>query len=155
MHVPSPAKYMLPPKVFTCSFRFSKLHSILTVANLLAHNNISQISYCDQILLQSAAVNCSISDTFGGNIYFASDGTYESEVDNSFIILSVKHNCNFLECHNMIKYDVFEVFLHWYEYSPQNCVYSNNQFRATLSDREKKGVLYILNIYISIGRWDL
>ena len=28
----------------------SKLHSILAVANLLAHNNISQICYCGQIL---------------------------------------------------------------------------------------------------------
>ena len=40
---------------------FSKLHSI-AVANLLAHNNKSQICYCCQILLQSAAVNCSFSD---------------------------------------------------------------------------------------------
>ena len=54
----------------------SKLHSILAVANLLAHNNKSQICYCGQISLQSAAVNCSLSDTFGGNIYFAGDGTY-------------------------------------------------------------------------------
>ena len=43
----------------------SKLHSISAVANLLAHNNISQICYCGQISLQSAAVN------FGNNIYFA------------------------------------------------------------------------------------
>ena len=41
-----------------------KLHSILAVANLLAHNNKSQICYCGQISLQSAAVNCSFSDTF-------------------------------------------------------------------------------------------
>ena len=34
----------------------SKLHSILAVANLLAHNNKSQICYCGQISLQSAAV---------------------------------------------------------------------------------------------------
>ena len=52
----------------------SKLQSILVVANLLAHNNKSQICYCGQISLQSAAVNCSFSDTFGGNIYFAGDG---------------------------------------------------------------------------------
>ena len=42
----------------------SKLDSILPVANLLAHNNISQICYCDQISLQSAEVNCS----FSGNM---------------------------------------------------------------------------------------
>ena len=41
----------------------SKLHSILAVANLLAHNNKSQICYCGQISLQSAAVNCSFPDT--------------------------------------------------------------------------------------------
>ena len=34
----------------------SKLHSILAVANLLAHNNKSQVCYCGQISLQSAAV---------------------------------------------------------------------------------------------------
>ena len=51
----------------------SKLHSILVVANLLAHNNKSQICYCGQISLQSAAVNCSFSDTFGGNIYSSGD----------------------------------------------------------------------------------
>ena len=39
-----------------------KLHSILAVANLLAHNNISQVCYCGQISLQSAAVNYSFSD---------------------------------------------------------------------------------------------
>ena len=39
-----------------------KLHSILAVANLLAHNNKSQICYCGQISLQSAANNCSFSD---------------------------------------------------------------------------------------------
>ena len=51
----------------------SKLHSILAVVNLLAHNNKSQICYCGQISLQSAAVNCWFFDTFGGNIYFAGD----------------------------------------------------------------------------------
>ena len=56
----------------------SKIHSILAVANLLAHNNKRQICYCGQISLQSAAVNCSFSDTFGGNIYFAGDGTVRS-----------------------------------------------------------------------------
>ena len=40
----------------------SKLHSILAVANLLAHNNINQICYCGQISLQSAAAKCSFSD---------------------------------------------------------------------------------------------
>ena len=54
----------------------SKLHSILAVANLLAHNNKCQICYCGQISLQSAAVNCSFSDNltyYGGNIYFAGE----------------------------------------------------------------------------------
>ena len=47
-----------PPKVFTCPFWSYTF--ILVVANLLAHNNIlllSQICYCSQISLQSAAVN--------------------------------------------------------------------------------------------------
>ena len=38
------------------------VHSILAITNLLAHNNISQICYCGQILLQCAAVNCNFSD---------------------------------------------------------------------------------------------
>ena len=62
---------MLPPK--GVYLPILKLHSILAVANLLAHNNISQICYCGQISLQ---VNCSFSNslTFGGNIYFVLDG---------------------------------------------------------------------------------
>ena len=32
----------------------SKLHTILAVANLFAHNNKSQICYCGQFSLQSA-----------------------------------------------------------------------------------------------------
>ena len=58
----------------------SKLHSILVIVNLLAHNNKSQFCYCGQISLQSAAANCSFSDNLtplgGGNSYFAGDGTY-------------------------------------------------------------------------------
>ena len=34
----------------------------IAVANLVAHNNISQICYFGQISLQSAAVNCSFSN---------------------------------------------------------------------------------------------
>ena len=66
---------MLPNKCYQKCYQI-KLHSILAVANLLAHNNRSQICYCSQISLQSAAVNCSFtkSDTSGGNIYFAGDG---------------------------------------------------------------------------------
>ena len=51
--------YPPPPKVLTCPFRSN---TILAVANLLAHNNISEICYCGQISLQSAAVNYSFSD---------------------------------------------------------------------------------------------
>ena len=42
----------------------------ISIANLLAHNNKSQICYCGQISLQSAAVNL----TPWGNIYFAGNG---------------------------------------------------------------------------------
>ena len=44
--------------MFTCPFR----SYILVLTNLLVHNNWSQICYCGQISLQSAAVNCSFSD---------------------------------------------------------------------------------------------
>ena len=67
--------FVTPKGVFLL---ISKLHSILAVANLLAHNNVSQICYCGQISLQSAAVNCSFSENltpFWGNIYFAGYGT--------------------------------------------------------------------------------
>ena len=50
----SPAKINVTPKVVY--WPISKLHLILAVANLLAHNNITQICYCGQISLQSAAV---------------------------------------------------------------------------------------------------
>ena len=55
------------------SLPISKPHSILAVANLLAHNNIIQICYYGQILLQSAAINCSFSDNItplGGGVTF-------------------------------------------------------------------------------------
>ena len=45
-------------------FPSSKTYSILSVANLLAHNSTIQIYYCSQISLQSAAFNCS----FSGNL---------------------------------------------------------------------------------------
>ena len=51
---------MIPPK--GVYLPISKLHLILAVANLLAHNNISQICFCGQISLQSVAGNCSSSD---------------------------------------------------------------------------------------------
>ena len=63
---------MLPPKgniylsIHIALFVHFELHSILAVANLLAHNNISEICYCGQISLQSPAVNCSFSDNFWG-----------------------------------------------------------------------------------------
>ena len=65
-----------PPK--GVYFRILKLLSILAVANLFAHNNISQFYYCCKISLQSVAVNCSFSDNLTplwGSIYFAGDGT--------------------------------------------------------------------------------
>ena len=67
----------------------SKLLSILTVANLLAHNNISQICYCGQISLQRTAVNCSFSDNLtplGGNIYFAGNGTSVHKSPNRLLL---------------------------------------------------------------------
>ena len=52
-------------------YEIPKAHSILAVANLLPHNNTSQIS------LLGAAVNCSFSGNlyFWGNIYLTGNGT--------------------------------------------------------------------------------
>ena len=47
---------MLPPKVFICPFRS------LTWFSRSEFTNLSQICYCGQISLQSAAVNCTFSD---------------------------------------------------------------------------------------------
>ena len=64
----------------------SKLHSILAIANLLAHNNISQICYCSQISLQCAVVYCSFSDTFKSTFYFAGDSTLRCLVKLSLFL---------------------------------------------------------------------
>ena len=60
-------KCIIPSKINDTTQRclylpISKLHSILAVANLLAHNDTSKICCCGQISLQSAAVNCSFCD---------------------------------------------------------------------------------------------
>ena len=52
----------------------SKLHSILAVANLLAHNNKSWIYYCGQTFITAWQFFWQ-SEKFGGNIYFACDCT--------------------------------------------------------------------------------
>ena len=54
---------MLPPKVFTSHFEAT---NDFTQRELLVHNRIVKFV---------TAVNCSFSDTFAGNIYFAGDGT--------------------------------------------------------------------------------
>ena len=55
----------------------SKLHSILTVANLLAHNNLWLCYYGQVNLLwiKLSVVSKWASKFFGGTIYFAVDGT--------------------------------------------------------------------------------
>ena len=70
------SKINVTPKMFTCSFEV--IHLILAVANLLAHNKTSQICYCGQISIKSAAVKCNFSNNltpYGDNIYFSSDGS--------------------------------------------------------------------------------
>ena len=77
----------------------SKVSSILAVANLLAHNNISQICYCGQIPLQSAAVNCS----FSGNL---------TTFWVTFILLAMVHlikNFTYMNYYEQIN------ILNWYE----------------------------------------
>ena len=97
---------MLPPK--DVYLIISKLHSILAVANFLAHINIIQICYGGQISLQSAAVNCSFSDnqtplgvTF---ILLAMDRSFFADVSFDFqlpermrpIILFIFKSCIFI-----------------------------------------------------------
>ena len=73
----------------------SKLHSILAVAKLLAHNNISQICYCGQISLQLTVLFLKIRHLFGYNIYFA--GTLLVFMTGSFVfILVVLHGSPWL-----------------------------------------------------------
>ena len=58
-------------------FPFSKLHSILAVANLLAHNNIIISCYVqvNSLLLKSSVPSKWASKHFWGTNYFAVDGT--------------------------------------------------------------------------------
>ena len=60
--------------MFTCSY-ISKLHSILAIANLLAHNNIT-ISYYGQVVKIECSIRNGQVNIFGGTIYFAVDDTY-------------------------------------------------------------------------------
>ena len=54
---------MLPPKGIYLPI--SKLHSILAVVNLLAHNNISQICYCCHIYYRVLQLTAAILTPFG------------------------------------------------------------------------------------------
>ena len=79
----------------------SKLHSILAV--VIAHNNKSQICYCGQISLQSAAVNCSFSDNMTplwGITYFAADGTFAN------VSMAHKFYCQYHLCRVFIHINV-------------------------------------------------
>ena len=51
----------------------SKVHSILAVAYLLAHNNISYYVQVNLLPLKSSVATKLASHTFGGTIYFAAD----------------------------------------------------------------------------------
>ena len=73
---------------------FEATLDIISLVNILAHNNKSQICYCGQISLQSAAVNGSFSDTFGGTIYFAGDAMVPADlfimkIQNTFAIRQI------------------------------------------------------------------
>ena len=72
----------------------SKLHSILDVENLFVHNNISEIFYCGQISLESAAVNYSFSDNLTplGVAYILLMIIIISLITNIFTILSGLRN---------------------------------------------------------------
>ena len=65
---------------------FEAIHSFSAVANLLAHNNISQICHCGQISLQSAAVIWILFynlTSFGGKIYLAGDVTINHKINGT------------------------------------------------------------------------
>ena len=62
---------------------------ILEVANLLAHNSMSQICYCGQISLQTATVNCSFSDNL-------------SHLGVSFNFLEMVHIPNKINLHKFL-----------------------------------------------------
>ena len=94
---------MLPPK--SDYLPISKLYSILAVANLPAHNNISPICYCVQINANTECCrfNCSFSVNLKllgvDNIYFAGDGTcttYEyiyTYIMRKFLMLAKQMMC--------------------------------------------------------------
>ena len=94
----------------------SKLHSFLAVTNLLAHNKIGQICYCGQISLQSAAVNCSFTGTFLGNIHFAVNGTYACL---ETINLNYTRYCPGWPASNQIFYTILTYNESPFSYTPQ------------------------------------
>ena len=69
---------MVLPIVFTCPFR-SYIHSILAVANILAHNNIAIRYYVQEnsLLLKSNVASDGQINILGGTICFAIDGTLQ------------------------------------------------------------------------------
>ena len=98
----------------------SKLHSILAVANLLAHNNKSQICYCGQISLQSAAVNCTFSynlTPLGYHLFCWLWYTYIHMLNCSFRIL---FNLLWLQRQRCIYSSFCELYLHYKVISAQD-----------------------------------
>ena len=99
----------------------SKLYSILTVANLLAHNNMGQICYWGQISVQSAAVNYSFSDNLTplgvtfiwlamvptrSTIYRCSSVTIDIVILNINLRPTINSISNINICHNIINITV-------------------------------------------------
>ena len=125
--------------MFTCPFRI-KLHPILAVANLLAHNNKSHICYCGQISLQSAAVICTFSDnltTFeggGGGV--------------TYILLAVVHIKYFCWkiASKRAKWIYFVVTLLIFEYIIQNILKSDEFYNTWQKVHNDHQSLYSLLI---------
>ena len=72
----------------------SKLNSILAVANLLAHNNISYITISCYVQVNSLRLKSNLASkwkkvhTFGGTIYFAVDDTIKQfkQIKNELVV---------------------------------------------------------------------
>ena len=82
---------MLPPKVFTNPFRYY-IHSILAVANLLAHNNKSNLLLRSNFITECFSLR---TRHHGGNIYFAANGRIKKIIVTNFKTINPVRTLNY------------------------------------------------------------
>ena len=109
INVPSTTKWRVPPK--DVYLPISKLHSILAIANLLAHNNLS-------LLCAMAQLN-----TFEGTIYFALGGTI-NEVANGI-------EPNPYNISSLLRKKCLQVYQIWHHYGRHQRKESSDLMRLT------------------------